>query len=88
MKNQLIGHFRDIHVHAATIHEWNQDYSQLTAGSSESSLMQLSTAGCHVFREQINQRVVQQGAAPGARCACGAVSPCPVRTSNDRAGRW
>ncbi len=69
MKNQLIGHFRDIHVHAATIHEWNQDYSQLTAGSSESSLMQLSTAGCHVFREQINQRVVQQGAAPrGKMC--------------------
>lgn len=69
MKNPLISHFQDIHVHAATIEEWSQDYSQLTAGSAESSLMQLSTAGCHVFREQINQRVVQHGAAPrGKMC--------------------
>lgn len=69
MKNQNISHFRDVHVHAATVQEWNQDYSQLTAGSAESSLMQLSTAGCHVFREQINQRVVQHGVAPkGKMC--------------------
>ncbi|WP_260958650.1 helix-turn-helix domain-containing protein [Pseudomonas citri] len=64
MKNWNISHFRDIHVHAATVQEWSQDYSQLTAGSTESSLIQLTTARCHVFREQINQRVVQHGVAP------------------------
>lgn len=64
MKNQTISHFRDIHVHAATVQQWNQDYSQLTAGSAESTLMQLTTAGCHLFLEQINQRVVQNGVAP------------------------
>lgn len=69
MKNSTISHFRDVHVHAATVHEWSQDYSQLTAGSAESSLMQLSTAGCHIFREHINQRVVQHGVAPkGKMC--------------------
>ncbi|WP_413790830.1 MULTISPECIES: helix-turn-helix domain-containing protein [unclassified Pseudomonas] len=69
MKNQNISHFRDIHVHAATVQEWNQDYSQLTAGSAESSLIQLTTGRCHVFREQINQRVVQHGVAPrGKMC--------------------
>ncbi|WP_431033293.1 helix-turn-helix domain-containing protein [Pseudomonas yamanorum] len=64
MKNQTISHFRDVHVHAATIQQWNQDYSQLTAGCAESSLMQLTTSGCHLFLEQINQRVVQNGVAP------------------------
>jgi AraC-like DNA-binding protein len=69
MKNQTISHFSDVHAHAATVQEWNQDYSQLTAGSTESSLMQLSTAGVHVFLEQINQRVVQHGVAPrGKMC--------------------
>ncbi|BBH33354.1 ethanolamine operon regulatory protein [Pseudomonas sp. St290] len=69
MKIQNISHFRDIHVHAATVQEWNQDYSQLTAGSIESSLIQLTTARCHIFREQINQRVVQHGVAPrGKMC--------------------
>ncbi|WP_248805459.1 helix-turn-helix domain-containing protein [Pseudomonas sp. MWU13-2100] len=69
MKNQTISHFRDIHVHAATVQQWSQDYSQLTAGSAESSLMQLTTSGCHLFLEQINQRVVQNGVAPrGKMC--------------------
>ncbi|WP_223473259.1 MULTISPECIES: helix-turn-helix domain-containing protein [unclassified Pseudomonas] len=69
MKNQNISHFRDIHVHAATVQEWNQDYNQLTAGTAESSLIQLTTGRCHVFREQINQRVVQHGVAPrGKMC--------------------
>ena len=67
MKNQTISHFRDIHVHAATVQQWSQDYSQLSAGSSESSLMQLTTERCHLFLEQINQRVVQNGVAPRER---------------------
>ncbi|MBV4495522.1 helix-turn-helix domain-containing protein [Pseudomonas sp. SWRI12] len=69
MKNLNISHFHDIHVHAATVQEWSQDYNQLTAGSAESSLIQLTTPRCHVFREQINQRVVQHGVAPrGKMC--------------------
>lgn len=69
MKNKNISHFRDIHVHAATVEQWSQDYNQLTAGSAESLLMQLTTERCHVFLEQINHRVVQQGVAPrGKMC--------------------
>lgn len=69
MKNPTISHFRDVHVHAATVQQWSQDYSQLTAGSAESTLMQLTTPGCHLFLEQINQRVVQNGVAPrGKMC--------------------
>lgn len=67
MKHQNISHFRDIHLHAATVQQWSQDYSQLSAGSSDSSLMQLSTEHCHMFLEQINQRVVQNGVAPRER---------------------
>lgn len=67
MKSQNISHFSDIHVHAATVQQWCQDYSQLTAGSSDSSLMQLTTERCHVFLEQINQRVVQNGVAPRSK---------------------
>ncbi|AHL34618.1 AraC family transcriptional regulator [Pseudomonas brassicacearum] len=85
MRNQSISHFRDIHVHAATIQEWNQDYNQLTAGLAESSLMQLTTARCHVFREQINQRVVQHGVAPRGRM-CFAV-PVTVPGSTRMQGR-
>lgn len=85
MKNHQISHFRDIHVHAATIQEWNQDYSQLTAGLAESSLMQLTTARCHVFSEQINQRVVQHGVAPRGKM-CFAV-PISVPGSTRMQGR-
>ncbi|MDQ0741163.1 hypothetical protein QF045_004023 [Pseudomonas sp. W4I3] len=85
MRNHHISHFRDIHVHAATVQEWNQDYSQLTAGLAESSLMQLTTARCHVFREQINQRVVQRGVAPRGKM-CFAV-PISVPGSTRMQGR-
>ena len=84
MRNQSISHFRDIHVHAATVQEWNQDYNQLTAGLAESSLMQLTTARCHVFREQINQRV-QHGVAPRGKM-CFAV-PITVPGSTRMQGR-
>ncbi|CRM17488.1 helix-turn-helix domain-containing protein [Pseudomonas sp. Wu6] len=85
MKNHHISHFRDIHVHAANVQEWSQDYSQLTAGPAESSLMQLTTARCHVFREQINQRVVQRGVAPRDKM-CFAV-PISVPGSTRMQGR-
>jgi len=61
---QSIHHFRDVQVHAASVQGWNQTYSQVSAGTTDSSLMQLSGRRCHAFRERINQRVVQQGEAP------------------------
>lgn len=67
MKTQNISYFRDIHVHAATVQQWSQDYSQLSGGAAESSLTQLTTERCHIFLEQINQRVVQNGVAPRGR---------------------
>ncbi len=67
MKTQNINYFRDIHVHAATVQQWSQDYSQLSGGAAESSLTQLTTERCHIFLEQINQRVVQNGVAPRGR---------------------
>ena len=62
--HQTISRFHDVHVHASAVQDWQQTYSQITAGSLESSLMQLTSSRCHVFREQINQRVVQHGEAP------------------------
>jgi len=62
--NQSISRFQDVHVHASAVREWNQTYSQISAGPLESALMQLDSRRCHVFREQINQRVVQHGEAP------------------------
>jgi len=64
---QSIDRFQDVHVHAAAIGAWNQTYAQISAGLLESSLMQISSARCHVFRERINQRVVQNGEAPKDR---------------------
>ena len=51
-------------MHAASICEWNQTYNQITPGVLHSSLMQISTQNLHVFREYLNQRVVQRGQAP------------------------
>jgi AraC family ethanolamine operon transcriptional activator len=62
--NQSIHCFQDVSVHAASVQDWHQTYSQITSGALESSLMQLTSARCHAFREQINQRVVQHGEAP------------------------
>lgn len=64
MNLKSIDRFQDVHCHANAVRDWQQTYSQITAGSLESSLTQMSSARCHVFREQINQRVVQHGEAP------------------------
>ncbi|GJI90418.1 AraC family transcriptional regulator [Rugamonas sp. R1(2021)] len=56
--------FRDVHLHAASVNEWNQTYNQITPGCLQSSLVQISTGHLHVFREYMNQRVVQHGQAP------------------------
>ncbi|WP_175716711.1 helix-turn-helix domain-containing protein [Burkholderia anthina] len=62
-----IDRFDDVNAHAASIKHWNQTYSQISAGPLESSLMQLASARCHLFRERINQRVVQEGEAPAGK---------------------
>lgn len=59
-----IDRYKDAHLHAAAVLEWRQTYSQITPGVLESSLMQLATQNLHVFREYLNQRVVQRGVAP------------------------
>ncbi|WP_295537836.1 helix-turn-helix domain-containing protein [uncultured Pseudacidovorax sp.] len=83
--NRSIHHFQDLHAHAASVTQWRQLYSQLTAGALDSSLQQLSSERCHVFRERINQRVVQQGEAPAGR-VCFAV-PIAVPGSVRMQGR-
>lgn len=65
--NQTISEFSDIHLHASSVREWRQTYSQITSGPLQSRLMQVASPRVHVFREQINQRVVQHGEAPRAR---------------------
>ena len=62
--NSTVDFFQDVHQHATSVHGWGQTYSQISAGALKSSLAQFSTAHSHVFRELINQRVVQHGCAP------------------------
>lgn len=82
---QRVETFQDVHVHAAAIGAWNQTYTQISAGLLKSSLMQISSARCHVFRERINQRVVQNGEAPKTQ-ACFAL-PIEVPGSAHMQGR-
>jgi AraC family transcriptional regulator, ethanolamine operon transcriptional activator len=62
--NSSVDFFQDVHQHATSVHGWGQTYSQISAGALKSSLAQFSTQHSHVFRELINQRVVQHGCAP------------------------
>lgn len=59
-----IDRFQDIHLHASSVKEWKQIYNQITPGTLQSSLVQAVAGHLHIFREQINQRVVQHGEAP------------------------
>ena len=56
--------FNDVQMHASAVNDWRQTYSQISAGNLQSSLAQIKSQRLHVFREQINQRVVQHGEAP------------------------
>jgi AraC family transcriptional regulator, ethanolamine operon transcriptional activator len=62
-----INHFGDIQHHAASVRDWRQTYSQLSRGALESVLLQVSGPRFQLFREHINQRVVQHGEAPRGR---------------------
>ena len=56
--------FDDVYLHATSVQGWGQTYSQISSGQVRCTLSQFSTARAHVFRESIDQRVVQQGEAP------------------------
>jgi AraC family ethanolamine operon transcriptional activator len=62
--NSRTDRFEDVHQHASSVRDWKQTYSQISAGTLRSTLAQITTPSLHVFREQINQRVVQHGEAP------------------------
>lgn len=56
--------FDDAQQHAASLPYWNQVYDQITAGRFHSSLERVSAGNLEIFREVLNQRVVQHGQAP------------------------
>lgn len=60
-------HFEDAYEHARSVPEWTQIYSQISPGSLRSTLSQFRAAEFQLFREHINQRLVQQGEAPRRR---------------------
>ncbi|UJB30125.1 helix-turn-helix domain-containing protein [Chromobacterium sp. Beijing] len=57
--------FDDAHLHAEALPGWEQLYSQISGGRFRSTLSRVRTARLDIFRESFNQRVVQQGRAPG-----------------------
>jgi AraC family transcriptional regulator, ethanolamine operon transcriptional activator len=62
-----VDQFEDVHLHAASVHAWEQTYSQISPGPVRSSLCQIEGARFQFFRERINQRLVQHGQAPRDR---------------------
>lgn len=62
-----VDHFADIQLHAASVQGWKQTYSQLTPGPLRSLLLQVNCSRLQIFRESINQRLVQHGEAPRGR---------------------
>lgn len=65
--NLIVENFQDVHLHAASVHDWEQTYSQLSPGLVRSSLCQIEGGRFQFFRERINQRLVQHGQAPRDR---------------------
>jgi AraC-like DNA-binding protein len=65
--NFTIDRFGDIQHHATSVRDWSQTYCQLSRGSLQSTLLQVTGPKFQVFREHINQRVVQHGEAPRGR---------------------
>lgn len=65
--NLKVEQFEDVHLHAASVHEWEQTYSQISPGLARSSLCQIEGGRFQFFRERINQRLVQHGQAPRDR---------------------
>ncbi|WP_175719241.1 helix-turn-helix domain-containing protein [Burkholderia anthina] len=59
--------FSDVFLHSQAIVNWSQHYDQITPGTATTSLRQIAGRQFHVFRERINQRVMQHGLAPRDR---------------------
>ncbi|WP_018151449.1 helix-turn-helix domain-containing protein [Leeia oryzae] len=56
--------FEDAQQHAIAVPSWKQTYDQITAGRFHSSLSHVTVGDLSIFRELLNQRVVQYGQAP------------------------
>lgn len=65
--NLMVRTFEDVHLHAASVRDWRQTYNQLSPGLVRSSLQHVEGQRFQMFRETINQRLVQQGEAPQDR---------------------
>lgn len=82
--NVEVRSFNDVHQHARAIPGWTQHYDQLSPGSLNSSLRQVSTQTFQMFHEVLNRQVVQRGQCPGQRL-CLAVPDMALETAS--AGR-
>lgn len=65
--NISVGQFHDAHNHANSVMGWDQAYYQMSPGTLNSTLKQFTAGHVHVFRETLDQRVLQHGAAPSGR---------------------
>jgi AraC family transcriptional regulator, ethanolamine operon transcriptional activator len=81
--NVEVRSFNDVHQHARAIPGWSQHYDQLSPGSLNSSLHQVSTQTFQMFHEVLNRRVVQRGHCPGQRL-CLAVSDMALEAASAR----
>lgn len=59
--------FNDVNLHAGAILGWHQHYDQMSAGSVHTELTHLTAERFQIFRECLDQRVVQRGVAPARR---------------------
>lgn len=75
--------FNDVHQHARAIPGWSQHYDQLSPGSLNSSLRQVSTQTFQMFHEVLNRQVVQRGHCPRLRL-CLAVSDTALETTSSK----
>lgn len=63
--------FDDVDVHARSIVGWQQTYDQLSTGHARTTLQHLTAERFQIFRETLDKRVVQRGAAPPGRLCLG-----------------
>ncbi len=59
--------FSDVFLHSQAIVHWSQHYDQISPGIATTTLRQVAGQRFQVFRERINQRVMQHGLAPRDR---------------------
>ncbi|WP_336333634.1 helix-turn-helix domain-containing protein [Pseudomonas putida] len=59
--------FNDVNTHASAILGWQQTYDQMSSGNARTELEHLTAERFQIFRECLDKRVVQHGAAPARR---------------------